>query len=444
MATSDLSDQATEATSSNLLEAMDLLADYSRRWKILSFSGPGAKASHQQSLSQLTADDVPLLEAVYTGDMNLFSDIHLLFPPGPWNNNIPQTGIPRTTPMADLMSKMHSLRSLHLQQGSISTLGIPLGWSQLTDLSFDFQPLDNSNPSPCVPLQTIAQTCRSLIVLTFRAYLPGFLGETGSDPVIWTSLRELNISLDGSICDFTIPENEPHITGPYSFLPHLKTIYGSIIAPQLLSLSIQLGHRRLGCPVASDDTLPFHMLVKGSPRLTNLRICGYHILKPEALAQCLQSSSSLKTLVLQPDHFPVRRRAEGASYRMSEEVIFPTPDWVPRMLSSLSSLDQCPQLELLDVGRCGETNNLSSILEFVQTESRITSLKHIKADMGELWGEQTLVMTSNESLIERLRAVHGISVDFKWKQVDPPSLYHWSRDPHVGLPDHTYDFIPYS
>ncbi|KAK1227315.1 hypothetical protein PQX77_009689 [Marasmius sp. AFHP31] len=446
----DLSDQETEVTSTNLLEIMDLLAEYSRRWKTLSL-GPGVNASHQRSFSQLTAEDIPLLETVYTGDMNLFSDFPLPFPLGPWNNIPPQTAIPNPAPMADLISKGSLLRSLHLQQGSISTLRIPLGWCHLTELSFDFQPFDTSDPSssPCVPLQTIAQTCRSLTVLTFRADLRGLHGVMAggslNDPVEWTSLRELNISLNGFVCDYAIPEDGPHTIGFYSFPPYLKTIYGTIIAPQLLRLSVQLGHHRLGDRApTSDDTLPFHTLVKGSPHLTSLRICGYHILKPEALAGCLQSSSSLKSLVLQPGRFPTVRRPVGATgYPTGEElitVISPSPNWIPRLLSSLSSLDLCPQLESLDVGRCGESNNLSSILEFVQLESRITSLKHIKGDMGELRGEQTRALTSNESLIERLRAVHGTSIDLKWKEADPPSQYQRNRNPRIGLPDHTYDF----
>ncbi|KAK1221264.1 hypothetical protein PQX77_015924 [Marasmius sp. AFHP31] len=442
----DLSDQEIEVTSTNLLEIMDLLAGYSRRWKILSL-GPGARASHQRPFSRLTAEDVPLLETVYTGDMNLFSDVPLPFPPGPWNNNPQQKAIPSPTPMAKLISKGPLLRSLHLQQGSISTLRIPLGWCHLTELSFDYQPLDTSDPSssPCVPLQTIAQTCRSLTVLTFRADLRHGVGGSPNDPVEWTSLRELNISLNGFelFCDYAIPEDDPHTIGLWSFPPYLKNIYGSIIAPQLLRLSVQLGHHRLGDQApTSDDTLPFHTLVKGSPHLTSVRICGYHILKPEALAGCLQSSSSLKSLVLQPE--PTVRRPVGATgYQTGEEVISPSPDWVPRLLSSLSSLDLCPQLESLDVGRCGEYNNFSSILEFVQLESRITSLKRIKGDMGELWGEETRALTSNENLVESLRSTHGILVDFKWKEADPQLQYHWSRDPRVGLPDRTYDFVPY-
>ncbi|KAL0070026.1 hypothetical protein AAF712_002923 [Marasmius tenuissimus] len=442
-----LSDGQSDIVSAHLLELMHLLAKYSRRWKTLSF-GPGVRVSHQRLLDQLTTEDAPLLETIYTGDFNLFADIHLFYPPGPWNNNPPQTGTPSPTPMANFMSKVSSLRYLHLQQGSIPTLGLSLGWSHLAELSLDFSPLDNSSPSssPRVLIQTIAQTCRALIVLTIRAYLP--LGEAGNAvaaPIEWTSLQELNISLDGIFCDYTTPDGEPNTDAPFLFLPYIKHIYDCIITPQLLRLSIQLGHRRWGGPTA-DDILPFHTLIKSSPRLMNLRIGGYHILKPEALAQCLQSSSSLDTLILLPEHSPSRRRRTTGP-RPDSEAISPISDWVPRLLLSLNNLSGlcgCPNLKLFDIGRCGEYDNLISILDFVQSESRISKLKLLKADMGELWGKRALAMTSNASLIETLRTVQGISLDFKWKEIEPPSENYWRRNPRIGLPDNIYDLaMPY-
>ncbi|KAK1221269.1 hypothetical protein PQX77_015929 [Marasmius sp. AFHP31] len=445
MVESGLTDEQSGIVSTYPLELMDLLAKYSHRWRTLSF-GPGVRVSHQRSFDQLTADGVPLLETIYTGDFNLFADIHLFYPPlaGSWNNNPPPTSTPSPTPMANFISKISSLRSLHLQQGSIPTLEIPLGWSHLTELSFDFSPLDNSSTSssPRVLLQRIAQSCRSLVILTLRAYLP--LGETRNvitDPIEWTSLQELNISLDGLFCDYTTPDGHPNTDGPFLFLPHIQDIYGCIITPQLLRLSIQLGHRRWGDPTfpTSDDILPFHALIQSSSRLMNLRIGGYHILKPEALAQCLQSSLSLDTLTLLPERSPSRRRRVTGP--RTDETISPTGDWVPRLLSSLNDLEGscgCPNLEVFDIGRCGEHNNLSSILDFFQSESRISRLKLLKADMGELWGERALAIASNASLVETLRTVHGISVDINWKEIEPPKEY-WRHDPSTGLPDNIYD-----
>ncbi|KAL0070014.1 hypothetical protein AAF712_002911 [Marasmius tenuissimus] len=441
-----LSDQLSENVSTHLLRLMDLLTEYSFRWRTLSLDR-AVRSLYQRSFNQLAADDVPLLETIYTEDLSLFRDLHL-FHQNPWNppwNNPPQmAGTPSPTPMADFMPKVSSLRSLHLQRGSIPTLGIPLGWSRLTELSFDFRPMDINNPSssPRILLQTLARTCLSLNVLTFRAYLPDPFGDAGEsliDPVEWSSLRELNISLNGLFGNHINPGGEPH-TGPYLFLPFLKDIYGSIITPQLLRLFIQLGHRRWGEPI-SDDILPFRKLIEGSPRLTSLRFSGYHILKPEALADCLQSSTSLTTLVMHPEYSPVSRRGTTGS-RMDLEVIPPAPDWVPRFLLSLNTLASCPQLQVFDIGRCGDFENLSSILDFVQSESRTSTLKHLKADGGEVWGERALAMTSHASLIETLRTVHGISVDLKSKEIDPPMEY-WNRDPHFGLPNHTYDFVPY-
>ncbi|KAL0070005.1 hypothetical protein AAF712_002902 [Marasmius tenuissimus] len=438
-------DQPSENVSTHLLRLMDLLAEYSRRWRTLSLDR-GVRFLYQRSFDHLTADDVPLLETVHTGDLNLFRGLNIF--PGPWHLNPPQpAGDPSPTPMAEFMSKVSSLRSLHLQQGSISTLGISFSWSHLTKLNFDFQPMDIDSPSssPRILLQMLARMCCSLTVLTFRAYLPGSVSETGgalTDPIEWTSLRELNISLNGLFCNYMSPDGEPYTTGPYFFLPFLKDIYSSIITPQLLRLFIQLGHRRWGEPI-SDDVLPFRTLIEGSPRLTNLRVGGYHILKPEALAGCLQTSTSLTTLIMHPEYSPIQPRRRGATNPRVDNAISPTPDWVPRFLLSLKALGSCPQLQVFDIGRCGEPDNLNSILDFVQSESRISTLKDLKADMGEIWGEQALAVTSNASLIETLRTVHGISIKLKSKEIDPPSEYEWNRDPHFGLPSYTYDFVPY-
>ncbi|KAL0070045.1 hypothetical protein AAF712_002942 [Marasmius tenuissimus] len=445
-----LSNGQSAIVSAHLLELMDLLAKYSCRWKTLSF-GPGVSVSHQQLFDQLTADDAPLLERLYAEDSNLFADIHLFYPPGLWNNNPPQTGTPSPTTVANFVSKISSLRYLHLQQGSILTLGFPLGWSRLAELSLNFLPLDNNSPasSPHVLLQTIAQACPALIVLTLRAYLP--VGEVGNAvtavtaPIEWTSLQELNISLDGLFCDYATPDGEPNTDAPFLFLPYIKHIYDCIVTPQLLRLYIQLGHRH-GRDPTSDDILPFHRLIKSSPRLMNLQIGGYHILKPEALAQCLQSSSLLDTLILLPERSPSRRR-RALGPRPDSEAISPISDWVPRLLSSLNNLSGscgCPNLKLFDIGRCGEYDNLKSILDFLQSESRISRLKLLKADMGELWGGRALAMTSNASLIETLRTVQGISLDLKWKEIEPPSENYGRRNPRIGLPDNIYDLaMPY-
>ncbi|KAK1231633.1 hypothetical protein PQX77_005256, partial [Marasmius sp. AFHP31] len=408
---------------------MDLLVGYSRRWKSLSI-GSGVKPSHQQALERLIADDVPLLETVHTGDRNLFTDFHTLYHGLPPIIGMPQVPEPRHAPASKVLCKLSSLRSLHLQRGSMSSLHIPLNWSQLTKLTFNYQPMTfDSTRSPIAVLQRIAQTCRSLVVLTFRSRL---LPEgSPADPVIWITLQELRLAFNR---DYPGPP-DPGFTGPLPF-PHMKDIYSSIIAPQLLRLTLQLVDHHWGGP-AVDRDIPFHKLIKGAPRLTHLHIIGYHGLGAEVLSRCLQAAPSLTILKLQPERSPrwaSYDTAYGASRMPLEDAIVPPPDWVPKLLASLNELGSCPQLEVLDCGRC-RTEDVTSILEFVQDGSRLSRLKQLQADMGELVVQQVHAMTSPSLLesLRSLRAAHGISVDLKWAEFEPDLRPQWRMNPYSGL-----------
>ncbi|KAL0070024.1 hypothetical protein AAF712_002921 [Marasmius tenuissimus] len=411
---------------------MDLLVGYSRRWRKLSFS-LDVKPSHQRALEHLVADNVPLLETIHTGDGSLFTNFHNFFHGIPPLNALPQVTEPRPAPASSFLCKLPSLRSLHLYQGSMSSLRIPLDWARLTELSFDFQPMTgtiDSSPSPLTVLQTIAQTCRSLVILNFRSYLH----PAGShiNPVNWSTLRELRLILDGQFGDYTNHDQDPDYDGPVSFLPHVKDIYSSIITPQLRRLTVQLGKRHYGGP-AADNVLPFHTLIKGAPNLTHLHIIRYHILGAEALSRCLQAVPSLTTLILQSERSS--SRGHGFGSRQISSVRAPPTDWVLKLLSSLGELDSCPQLEVLDCGRC-RPNDVTSILEFVQADSRLSRMKQLRADMGDLWGQQVHIMTS-PSLLETLRSLrttHGISVDMKWREAEPTPESQWRINPYYGSP----------
>ncbi|KAK1221257.1 hypothetical protein PQX77_015917 [Marasmius sp. AFHP31] len=412
---------------------MNLLVGYSRRWKSLSL-GSGVKPSHQRALEGLIADDVPLLETVHTGDVNLFTDFHTFFNGLPPITGMPQVPEPRPAPASKVLCKLSSLRSLHLQQGSMSSLRISLSWSQLTKLTFNFRPMTfDSTPSPIAVLQKIAQACRSLVILTFRSHLSP--GGSPTDPINWSTLQELRLVFNGPFCDYP-GQPDPGLTGPFPFLPHVKDIYSSIIAPQLLRLTLLLVDHRWGGP-AVDRDLPFHTLIKGAPHLTHLQIIGYHILGAEALSRCLQAAPSLTILKLQPERSP-RWVSCDMGYRALrmplEDVIVPPPDWVPQLLASLNELGSCPQLEVLDCGRC-RIEDVTSILEFFQDESRLSRMKEFRADMGELVVQQVHTMTSpslSESL-RSLRAAHGISVDLKWGEIEPDLAPQWRMNPYSGL-----------
>ncbi|KAK1231224.1 hypothetical protein PQX77_005660 [Marasmius sp. AFHP31] len=384
----------------------------------------------ERALERLVADDVPLLETVHTEDTSLFTNINNFLHTPP--NALPQAPEPPPTPASSFLCKLSSLRSLHLYQGSMSSLHIPLDWARLTELSFDFQPVTfDSSHSPLAVLRAIAQTCRSLSMLNFRTYLPP--AGAHLDPVAWSTLRELRLILDGQLGDYSDHDHDTNDDGPFPFLPHVKDIYSSIIAPQLRRLTLQLGKGHYGGLVADND-LPFHTLIKGAPHLTHLQIIGYHILEAEALSRCLQAAPSLTTLILQPE-WSSSPEYGFRSRRSPYQPIAPPTGWVPSLLSSFNELDSCPHLQVFDCARC-RPEDVTSILEFIQFESRLSKMKQFRADMADLWGQEIHAMTS-PSLIETLRslrAADGVSVDMKWREAEPAPDYQWRINPYYGLP----------
>ncbi|KAK1231225.1 hypothetical protein PQX77_005661 [Marasmius sp. AFHP31] len=410
---------------------LGLLAEYSHRWKVLSL-GLAMRASYQWPIDRLTADEVPLLETVYTGESTLFMEI--------FRDPFPSVTIHSSrTPAANLLCRAPSLRALHINPGSVRSLHIPLGWARLTELNISLQrrlnPGSPSSESPIIALQTIAETCSSLATLTFRCDLPHVPTEatpSSSSPIEWSSLRDLNLLFDGQFCNYTNLSDSEELEHPdsYPFDPSLKSIYSSIRTPHLLRLTLQLGHCHWGDP-ASGDILPFDVLLRSSPRLTHLQLIGYHILAAKALSQCLQSTtSSLSTLKLQPGIAPVVYPGRGRS--------LPPPGWVSQFLTSLnnSGAIACPQLESFDCGWCSR-DDIPSILEFLQDEGRRARLRYFKADMGELWGEEVDALTSAglAETLQSLRTVNGIlSVDLEWNEVEPLLDTRWQQDSHGGLP----------
>ncbi|KAK1217921.1 hypothetical protein PQX77_019396 [Marasmius sp. AFHP31] len=426
-----LSGEGNNSEFSICMKLMNLLVGYSRRWKSLSL-GIGVMPSYQRALEHLVADDVLLLETVHTGDFNLFIDYHTLA-----HGTSSINGMLRPAPIANILCKLSSLRSLHLQHGSMASLRIPLDWARITGLDINLQPSGFDRvPYPIVILQRIAQTCRSLVILTFRSPLPPGRSLTG--PLVWSTLQELRLTFDGHSGNY-LAHPPSVLTGPT--LSYVKDISSSIIAPQLIRLTLQFAGFEPGGPlVLADNVLPFHTLIEGTPHLTHLQIVGYHILGAEALSRCLQAAPSLITLKLEPE-WP---RAGWTTYtgstvgllraRPLDQPIAPPADWAPNLLSSLNELGSCPQLEVLDCGRC-RAEDMPSILKFVQDESRLSRVKQLRADMGGLLPQQVPTMTSpslSESL-RSLRAMYDVSVDLKWEEtVEPIPVPRWKMDPYSG------------
>ncbi|KAL0070035.1 hypothetical protein AAF712_002932 [Marasmius tenuissimus] len=405
----------TDFNSNPYTALMHLLLCYSHRWRTLSL-GSGVKASHLRPLERLTRADLPLLETVYIAKVALLVEV----------TSSPDPSIsPREDPtsFANLLPQLPSLRSLHSRPGCNLVVEIASTYRRLTHLTVSL-----SIP-PAAALRQIALSCRGLSTLTIQSFLyssPGgaaaVLTPLKENHVNWPSLQELNLQLEGP----------GYYTGAYSspaFHPVLRGTFDEIIAPQLRRLFVQFG-QSTSRPVK--DTVPFQGFVARSPHLTHLYILGYNVLDPEALSQCLQYTPSLTSLTVRPrmQFFSSRQEVRDLA-RIPPTVIFPPPEWIPKFLSSLNGLGSCPEMELFHCGGCTPVD-INSIIEFVHEESRLSMLKHVRAELGFLGEEGVRAVTSTtlKETLGTLRETRGISVDLEWQVSETIQL----DDPSKGMP----------
>ncbi|KAL0070021.1 hypothetical protein AAF712_002918 [Marasmius tenuissimus] len=395
----------------------DALEHYSHRWKTLSLDS-GVRASQLRSFERLTREDLPLLETVYIGKLALLVE------------NNPSTApptLPREdlTPFANLLPQLPSLRSLHSQPASPTVLNLASTCHRLTQLALSV------HIPPTVALRQLATSCRALNTLTIRSNLafmpPEDVAATvlfpGVPPIEWHSLQEFNLLLEGSAYYIGSLSN-------ISFHPLLKSTFDSIITPQLRRLFIQFAWARSPPAPVDSDIVPFQGFIDSSPYLAHLKITGYNILKAEALSRCLQLAPSLITLRLQARSRPPR--GEGLRKRHWE---FPPTNWLDELLSSLNDLSACPEMKMLDCGRC-RSSDINSILQFAQGEVRSLTLKRLRVDLGQLSEEE--VRTVNFDAVVRtlntLRKTKDLSCDLEWEFVESTEP---QNDPSRGMPIET-------
>ncbi|KAK1223178.1 hypothetical protein PQX77_013945 [Marasmius sp. AFHP31] len=395
---------------------MDLLACYSHRWRTLSLDY-SVVVPHLRPLERLTRADLPLLENVYIAKFGLV-DANFLSDP-----SIP----PRedSTLFATLLPQLPSLRSFHSQPASPAVLALAFTCLRLTQLT-----LGLSMP-PNVMLRQIATSCRALHTLTIDSILAASLENNAATvlfpdepPMEWPSLQELNLLLSGS---GYYTESGTAIT----FHPVLKSTFDGILTPQLRRLFIQLARTRSRYP-PKEDNVPFQSFIASSPHLTHLRISGHNVLNAEALSRCLRFAPSLTTLALRA-RAPPMRAPRPREVLPRDLVVLPPPEWLKKFLSSFNDLGTCPEIEVLDCGRCRHTE-IDSILEFAQTWDRGSStLKSLRADLGHLYEEEVHAVNS-DALVQALSALQetkGISLDLEWKLVEEPTESDF--DPSKGM-----------
>ncbi|KAK1221268.1 hypothetical protein PQX77_015928 [Marasmius sp. AFHP31] len=413
---------AIDLNSTPYTALMDLLACYSHRWKTISLHF-SVDSSHLRSLERLTRADLPLLETLYIAKCGLFVEVGMIS-----GSPIPPRVDP--TPFANLLPQLPSFRSLHSQPASPAVLNLASTCRGLTQLT-----LGLSMP-PTVVLRQIASSCRDLHILTIHSDLwaspeddaAAMLFANGP-PIEWPSLQELNLLLEGSgyyVNTGGTASNTPH--------PFLQRTFESILTPQLRRLFIQFPRVRPKKPLV-ENTVPFQSLIASSPHLMHLQLSGYAILNAEALSQCLQLAPSLATLALRA-RAPLRTGRRG--FRQGS-VVLPLSGWLQRLLSSLNDLCACPEMEMLDCGRCRHTE-INSILEFAQSwDRRMSRLKCLRADLGHL-DEEEIYTVNSDAVVQALRALRGtndISMDLEWERVAKPEPTKSHFDPSQGMPTGT-------
>ncbi|KAK1228315.1 hypothetical protein PQX77_008641 [Marasmius sp. AFHP31] len=381
----------TDFDSSPYAALMDLLTRYSRRWRTLSLNS-SVRPSHLQPLDQFTKEDLPLLETVYAGRASLLVV-------GP---NSSALSSPRADPIpfAKLLPQLPSLRSFHSQLGSPLTLDIASTYCRLTQLTL------SSKILPTTALRQIAMSCRGLSTLTLQLFYSSrdvHVVLSQGAPVDWPSLRELNLQLEGAGY-----YNGIHGPDAPSFHPVLKGTFDSILAPQLRRLFVRFG---TSTSRSVEDVVPFQDFIASSPCLTHLYILGYNVLNAEYFSRCLKFAPALTFLTVRPftQHFPGRRHPRRPV------VSVPPPEWISKLLFSLNGLGLCLEMESFVCGGC-TLGDIDLILGFVQGECRSSTLKHLRADLGSLRGEEVLAVTCAD-LTERLGALRetkGVLVELDW------------------------------
>ncbi|KAJ8078169.1 hypothetical protein PM082_000375 [Marasmius tenuissimus] len=419
-----------DAGSGSHTKFMDFLVGYSRRWKTLAL-GSGVCLWNQESFRNLTVDDVPLLENVYTS-MNLFTssisaiaDFSTIAPPSP----------PLPTVLAKLLPKISSLRSLRSVHESISILYLPFDWSRLTE--FHLSCLAGSSMLPGTILRKLAKACHSMTTLSLQSEVMSRRIDIGSlgEIVDWPSLRELNLSLEGGIYNLN---SGTRTTEGHPFHPVIKDIFESINAPGLLRLSIQFRpSNRRPAPAGETIVLPFHDFVSQATRLTHIQIHGCRILDVAALSQCLQRAPSLKVLVLRQEPM---KQPRGNRVAATQTHHVQVGGWITGLLTSLNiAREHLSELEVLDCGQCG-IEDVKSIMEFAgRWGGGASKLRQLKADVRELLasGVEFMISEGMNQALRDLRDAKGVSVAINWAKA-PPRVQDGDRakydSPSTGLP----------
>ncbi|KAL0568536.1 hypothetical protein V5O48_013443 [Marasmius crinis-equi] len=400
-----------------------LLTRYSRRLRVVKIGSEPQGTSNiispdvWQSFAELTQEDLPILQ-----DVQLAGQLFTYYDP---QGSL--LTMPTPTPLALLLPKLSSLRTLHISHESVeAVLGVGLQWTFLIHLTLKSRYREDSTPASVVA--TIVKSCPSLLSLSLDTTLDHFPPEIADSTVVSTvppqraSIRSLTLRLrEGDRPEADLSQG-------------LLATFQGILTPALEELAITAGlfRSRTHSYFISNNHegfhMPFHeMLARANCRITHFTINDFLLSNLEALSRSFELLESL-----------ISFRYEGHPYeqiRLSSH----HGDYLGpflRLLSENTSL--CPQLEQIQMD-C-EVCHIDSIIALVSSRQR---LKRLTADFGLLAVEGNRQELSSErvrAVVAEWRQMRGIQVVWKWRTqfIDPSFFDH----PYTGIPDARLDDHP--
>ncbi|KAL0564780.1 hypothetical protein V5O48_017259 [Marasmius crinis-equi] len=395
-----------------------LLTKYSRRLGAVKIDSERQGGSDPfdsgvwQSFAELTREDLPILQDVQLAGQ-LFT--YAYSPQGDLLTT------PTPTPLALLLPKLSSLRTLHLSEESVEdVLSLGLRWTFVTHLTLKSRLGDSTHASVVV---TMVKSCPSLLSLSLDTTLVHFPGPEISDSTVLSSVPPQRTSIQSLTLRLQVRN------GLRADLSRaLLATFQGISTPALEDLTIVTESsmsRRHSDMVSNSHVgshMPFHeTLARSNCRITHLTINGFLLANLEALSRSFELLESLISFTCEGDPY------NGNSYNPNQsDSDYLTP--FLRLLAENTSL--CPRLERIQMD-C-EVRHIDAIITFTSSRHR---LKHLAADFGLLVAKGDSEDVSSEivkAVVAEWRQARGIQVVWKWQNtlINPGLLDH----PWKGIP----------
>ncbi|KAL0572081.1 hypothetical protein V5O48_009875 [Marasmius crinis-equi] len=374
-----------------------------------------------QSFAELTREDLPILQ-----DVQLSGHLFTYYDPQGF-----LLTMPTPTPLALLLPKLSSLRTLHISHESVeAVLSLGLKWTFVTHLTLKSRLGDSTHASV---VAAIVKSCPSLLSLSLDTTLIHFPREI-SDSTILSTVPTQRAKIESLTLRLQVGGSRLQADLSRALL----ATFQGISTPALKDLSIVTESfiTRHPSDVVSNSHvgshMPFHeTLARSNCCITHLTIDDFLLANLEALSRSLELLESLISF----EYY------EGAPYNENPYISNQSDsDYLTpflRLLAENTSL--CPRLERIHLD-C-EVRHIDAIITFTSSRHR---LEHLAADFGLLVAKGDSEDVSSErvkAVVAEWRQARGIQVVWKWhnQPINHGLLDHpWKGIPGAGSDDHYY------